>query len=118
MRLSRPLAVLLAAGLLGGAVLAQAGDATASRAAQGRGEALLKQGDIRAARVEFMNAIKADPSNIAARLAQARVALELGQWDIAAEQLQRVRLNWAASRPKRPTCSPMSSCFRATTQRH
>lgn len=89
MRLSRPLAVLLAAGLLGGAVLAQAGDASASRAAQGRGEALLRQGDIRAARVEFMNAIKADPSNIAARLAQARVALELGQWDIAAEQLER-----------------------------
>lgn len=89
MRLSRPLAVLLAAGLLGGAVLAQAGDASASRAALTRGEALFAKGDVRAARVEFMNAVKADPSNIAARLAQARVALELGQWDIAAEQLER-----------------------------
>lgn len=89
MRLSRPLTVLLAAGLLGGAVLAQAGDTAASREAQAKGEALLSQGDVRAARVEFMNAIKADPSNIVARLAQARVALELGQSDIAAEQIAR-----------------------------
>lgn len=89
MRLTRPMAGLLGAALLGGAVLAQAGDASASREAQQRGEALLRQGDTRAARVEFMNAIKADPSNVSARLAQARVALELGQWDIAAEQLER-----------------------------
>lgn len=89
MRLSRPLTVLLAAGLLGGAVLAQAGDTAASREAQAKGEALLSQGDVRAARVEFMNAIKADPSNIVARLAQARVALELGQSDIASEQIAR-----------------------------
>lgn len=90
MRLSRPLLVVLCAALLGGAVLAQAGDASASREAQSRGEALLAQGDVRAARVEFMNAIKADPSNAAARIAQARLSLDLGQWDIAAEQLERV----------------------------
>lgn len=89
MGLSRSLAVLLAAGLLGGAVLAQAGDRSASREAQVKGEALLAQGDVRAARVEFMNAIKADPANAAARLAQARVSLELGQWDVAEEQLTR-----------------------------
>ncbi len=89
MRRSRPLAALLVAGLLGGAVLAQAGDPTASRAAMSRGSDLISKGDFRAARVELMNAIKADPSNIAARLAQARVALELGDGATAAEQLAR-----------------------------
>ncbi len=89
MRLSRPFAALLAAGLIGGAVLAQAGDAAASREALARGTSLIAKGEMRAARVELMNAIKADPSNIAARLAQARVALDLGDSDTAAEHISR-----------------------------
>ena len=89
MRLSRPLVVLQATGLLGGAVLAQAGDAKASREAYARGTSLIAKGDMRAARVELMNALKADPSNVAARLAQARVALDLGDGETAAEQLAR-----------------------------
>ncbi len=89
MRLSRAFAALLAAGLIGGAVLAQAGDAAASREALARGTSLIAKGDMRAARVELMNAIKADPSNIAARLAQARVALDLGDSDTAAEHISR-----------------------------
>lgn len=83
------LGILLAASVLGGAGMAQSGDAAASRDALARGQVLIAQGDARAARVEFMNAVKADPANVAARLAQARVALELGQPDLAAEQLER-----------------------------
>lgn len=89
MRLSRPFVGVLLAGLLGSTVLAQARDLAASREALARGTALIAKGDVRAARVELMNAIKADPSNVAARLAQARIALELGDGVTAAEQLAR-----------------------------
>jgi Tfp pilus assembly protein PilF len=49
-----------------------------------RGEAALEQGQPRTARIEFLNAIKADPNDGKLRLAQARTYLLLGD-GVAAE---------------------------------
>lgn len=44
-------------------------------AAYERGLAAFEEGDLRTARVEFLNAIQADPANVQARIMQARVKL-------------------------------------------
>ncbi|MDX3908465.1 MAG: tetratricopeptide repeat protein [Sphingobium sp.] len=56
-----------------------------------RGLAALAKGDPRAARVELMNAIRADPSWPASRTAQARVMLTLGDGRGARAELERAR---------------------------
>lgn len=89
MRLAWPVSALMAAGLLAGAVMASGGDPATSRQALARGQQLIAKGDVRAARVELMNAIKADGSNVVARIVQARVSLDLGDPDTAEEELKR-----------------------------
>lgn len=89
MRIVRSIAALTVAGLFAGTVLASGGDPAASRQALARGQLMAAKGDMRAARVELMNAIKADGSNVAARIAQARVSLDLGDPDTAEEELKR-----------------------------
>ncbi|MDZ7894969.1 MAG: hypothetical protein U5M50_08515 [Sphingobium sp.] len=49
-----------------------AADRGAAQAALSRGLAALDKGDVRTARVELLNAVKADPNFAAARMAQAR----------------------------------------------
>lgn len=56
-----------------------------------RGVAALEAGQPRTARVEFMNAIKADPNNGAARVMQARTHLALGDGIAAAAEIERAR---------------------------
>src|SRR3546814_12523276 len=56
-----------------------------------RGIAALEAGQPRTARVEFMNAIKADPDNGAARVMQARTYLALGDGIAAAAEIERAR---------------------------
>lgn len=56
-----------------------------------RALAALASNDPRAARVELMNAIRADPSWSAARIAQARVMLALGDGQSAQGELERAR---------------------------
>lgn len=90
--MQRPLTYLtLLAGLaaLGGAALAD-GRAD-SAAAVARGQAALAAGDPRTARVELLNAIKADPSNGAAHLLQAQVHLRLGDGAAAEAEIARAR---------------------------
>lgn len=77
MRMGGSVLAFVAVVALGGALWASSGDADAARAALGRGTQFYAQGNVRAARVELMNAIKADPANIAARIAQAQVLLDL-----------------------------------------
>lgn len=60
-------------------------------AALARGIAALGQGDARTARVELMNAIKADPRSVAARIAQARALLDLRDGAGAQAEIQRAR---------------------------
>jgi len=54
-----------------------------------RGLAALAEGEPRTARIEFLNAIKADPDNPAFRLAQARTYLLLGDGAAAEAELRR-----------------------------
>jgi tetratricopeptide (TPR) repeat protein len=68
--------------LAGGAAFADG--AADSRAAAARARSALAAGDPRTARVELLNAIKADPGNGAAHLLQGQVYLRLGH-GIAAE---------------------------------
>ncbi len=89
MRLVSPVLAMAAAMVLGGAVWASSGDADAARAALGRGARFYVEGNVRAARVELMNAIKADPANIAARVAQAQVLLDLEDAEGAQAELDR-----------------------------
>src|SRR3546814_11060030 len=56
-----------------------------------RGIAALEAGQPRTARVEFMNAIKADHDNGAARVMQARTYLALGDAIAAAAEIERAR---------------------------
>jgi tetratricopeptide (TPR) repeat protein len=56
-----------------------------------RGMAAYADGDIRTARVEFLNALQADPDNRLARIMQARVHLALGDGLAAEAELQRAR---------------------------
>ena len=56
-----------------------------------RGIAALDKGDARTARVELLNAIKADPNDSNARIAQARAYLALSDGAAAEAELARVR---------------------------
>jgi tetratricopeptide (TPR) repeat protein len=62
-----------------------------AEAAYRRGLAALEAGEPRTARVELMNAIKADPGDGRIRLAQARVHLLLGDGAAAEAELNRAR---------------------------
>jgi cellulose synthase operon protein C len=54
-----------------------------------RGQAALKEGQPRTARIEFLNAIKADPDNARLRLLQAETYLALGDGVAAEAELRR-----------------------------
>jgi tetratricopeptide (TPR) repeat protein len=56
-----------------------------------RGLEALAQGQPRTARIELLNAIKADPDNKAFRIAQARAYLLLGEGDAAQDELERAK---------------------------
>jgi tetratricopeptide (TPR) repeat protein len=56
-----------------------------------RGLAAFNQGDIRTARVEFLNALQADPNDRAARVMQSRVDLALGDGVAAESEVMRAR---------------------------
>ena len=93
--MSRGRLILLAAAallLLGGAAVWQrlAAERDGSAPLE-RGTAALMKGDMRTARVELMNAIKVDPRSVAARMAQARVLVALGDGAGAQAELVRVR---------------------------
>jgi tetratricopeptide (TPR) repeat protein len=60
-----------------------------------RGMAALEAGDLRTARVEFMNAIQADPDNAAARIMQARVMIGLNDGAGAEAEIARARQSGA-----------------------
>lgn len=65
-------------------------------AALARGLTALDKGDARTARVELMNAIKADPRSAVARAAQARALVELGDGAGAQAEIERARKLGAA----------------------
>jgi tetratricopeptide (TPR) repeat protein len=83
-------AALTALLLLGAAACSNAGPQTADGAYQ-RGLRALAQGQPRTARIEFLNAIKAQPDNKDLRLAQARTYLLLGDGEAAQAELKRAR---------------------------
>jgi tetratricopeptide (TPR) repeat protein len=83
------LAALAAAVALGGAALAD-GRAD-SRAATARAQVAWAAGDPRTARVELLNAIKADPGNAAAHLLQGQVYLRLEDGVAAEAEILRAR---------------------------
>ncbi|HST35356.1 MAG TPA: tetratricopeptide repeat protein, partial [Allosphingosinicella sp.] len=56
-----------------------------------RGMAAFGAGDMRTARVEFLNALQADPDDKAARIMQARVHLALGDGVAAESEIMRAR---------------------------
>jgi len=56
-----------------------------------RGVAAFNDGDVRTARVEFLNALQADPDDKAARVMQARVHLALGDGVAAESEIARAR---------------------------
>ncbi|HEX8448980.1 MAG TPA: tetratricopeptide repeat protein [Allosphingosinicella sp.] len=90
-------AALTALLLLGAAACSNAGQESADLAYR-RGLEALAQGEPRTARIEFLNAIKAQPDNKALRLAQARTYLLLGDGASAEAELERARaLGVAAS---------------------
>jgi tetratricopeptide (TPR) repeat protein len=74
--------------LLAGSAACSNGPATAEEAYR-RGLQALADGEPRTARIEFLNAIKADPDNKALRLAQARTYLLLGDGAAAEDELSR-----------------------------
>ncbi|MBB6124687.1 tetratricopeptide repeat protein [Sphingobium subterraneum] len=74
----------------------RAGSNPDAQAALKRGLAALAKEDPRTARVELMNAIKADPALAAARVAQARALLMLGNGQGAQDELDRARQLGAA----------------------
>jgi tetratricopeptide (TPR) repeat protein len=76
--------------LLGAAACSNAGPESADGAYK-RGLQALAQGQPRTARIEFLNAIKAEPDNKALRLAQARTYLLLGDGASAEAELKRAR---------------------------
>jgi len=96
MRRQRPAPRIVAAAIiaavpvaLGGIIWAAFGreDGTALQ----RGMVALEAGHPRTARIELMNAIKADPASVPARLAQARVYLALGDGESARTEITRAR---------------------------
>jgi tetratricopeptide (TPR) repeat protein len=60
-----------------------------------RGVAAFDRGDIRTARVEFLNALQVDPNDRAARVMQARVDLALGDGVAADSEVLRARQSGA-----------------------
>ena len=56
-----------------------------------RGIAALVKGDARTARVELLNAIRADPRSIPARIAQARALVDLGDGGGAQGEIEKAR---------------------------
>lgn len=81
-------AALTALLLLGAAACSNAGAQSADGAYK-RGLQALAQGQPRTARIEFLNAIKAEPDNRSLRLAQARTYLLLGDGGSAEGELKR-----------------------------
>ncbi len=71
-----------------GAACSDTGPVAAEQAYK-RGQHALAEGQPRTARIEFLNAIKADPDNKVLRLAQARTYLLLGQGAAAEAELKR-----------------------------
>ncbi|MBB3927114.1 tetratricopeptide (TPR) repeat protein [Sphingobium jiangsuense] len=93
-RFSRFVLVLLSGGLALAAVPVSPVHADAradARAAMQRGQAAILRGDPRAARVELMNAIKADPQLAEARVLQARALLMLGDGRGGQQELERAQ---------------------------
>ncbi len=66
-------------------------------AAYQRGVTAFEAGNIRTARVEFMNALQADPDNRPARIMQARVLLALGDGAAAQAEVERARQSGVAA---------------------
>ena len=81
-------AALIALLLLGAAACSNAGPESADQAYR-RGLQALAQGEPRTARIEFLNAIKAEPDNKILRMAQARTYLLLGDGGSAEAELKR-----------------------------
>jgi len=81
--------VRIAAPLLALALLASCSGRTGT--AYERGLAAFNLGDVRTARVEFLNALQADPEDHAARVMQARVHLALGDGVAAESEILRAR---------------------------
>ncbi|MET1111836.1 MAG: hypothetical protein ABWX67_09965, partial [Allosphingosinicella sp.] len=81
-------AALTALLLLGAAACSNAGPESAGEAYR-RGLEALAQGQPRTARIELLNAIKAEPDNKSFRLAQARTYLLLGDGGAAEAELKR-----------------------------
>lgn len=67
-----------------------------------RGVEALERGDPRSARIEFLNAIKADPGNATARIMQARTYLALGDGVAAEAEVERARALGVAAEQSRP----------------
>jgi tetratricopeptide (TPR) repeat protein len=80
---------------------AVAGPREDAKAGLARAQAALQQDDPRTARVELMNAIKADPTLAEARILQARVLLMLGNGRGAQDELDRARQLGAPLGPMR-----------------
>lgn len=68
-----------------------AGNRDAAQPMLARALAALDRGDARTARVELLNAVKADPNWAAPRLAQARAMLALGDGRTAQDAIERAR---------------------------
>jgi tetratricopeptide (TPR) repeat protein len=84
--------LLTAALLFGAAACSNApGGGGSAEDSYRRGIAALEKGEARTARVEFLNAIKADPNDPKIRLAQARTYLELNDGVAAEAELARAR---------------------------
>ena len=66
-------------------------DASAEGSASSRGVAALEQGKPSTARIEFLNAIKADPNNGGLRILQARTYIALRDGVAAEEEIKRAR---------------------------
>tara|TARA_R110000782_G_scaffold117364_1_gene207522 strand:- start:21356 stop:23299 length:1944 start_codon:yes stop_codon:yes gene_type:complete len=95
------LALLAALSLVVPATIVRADAQADARAALQRGLGALGRHDPRTARVELMNAIKADPNLAAARVAQARALLMLGYADAAQAELERAQALGAPPGPMR-----------------
>lgn len=88
-------AALIALLLLGAAACSNAGQDSAEGAYE-RGLRALDKGEPRTARIEFLNAIKAEPDHKGLRLAQSRTYLMLGDGASAEAELKRARALGAA----------------------
>ena len=83
----KPLRLLLVLAMLSGI----AACANTGGSAYERGARAFEEGDVRTARVEFMNALQANPGDRASRIMQARVQLALGDGVAAKSEIARAR---------------------------